>query len=241
MRKLIILCTALMMISSIPTVMAIAVDGYKEPGEWNDDWAFAQYNASTFDQNGPFGDRLVIRQGGYESPLPVTNLWYDTDPKNDSGPGFAESMATLGGDSGFDISRIYARYDPNTDTVFGLTEVYGIPGDVDGNGDVNTQQPADTGGPVGPAGSGLGLTEFWHLRLIQDGTASGIELIGNDWIITENGLGYGDIDARFTSNQANSVYEIALRNVSQQSFRCIFQHLWIMDLHSYMIILFIKP
>ena len=215
MSKLIIFCVALMMILSMPTAMAaITVDGYKQSGEWNDDWAFAQDNASTYSANGPFGDRLVIRQGLYEG-MYATNQWYDTDPKNDSGPDFDESMATHGESSGLDISRIYAHYDPINDTVYGLTEVYGIPGDADGNGDIGTVSPYDTNGIAGPTGIGLGSNELWYLRLSQDGTATGIMLKNNDWEISENGLTYDDIDARFTSNQTNSVYEISLKNIKQ--------------------------
>ena len=217
MRKLIILCVALMMILSMPTAMAaITVDGYKQIGEWNESWAFAQYEASSpaYDANGPFGDRLVIRQGLYEGPYSTTT-WYDIDPKNDSGDLFNASMATLGESSGFDISKIYGHYDSANDTVYGLTVVYGIPGDLDGNGNVSTEADADTEGPAGPAGVGLGATEYWRLKMIQDGTSTSVKLENNDWTITGNGLTYDDIEAKFTSDQTNSVYEILLRNISQ--------------------------
>ena len=215
MRKSIILCVALMMIVSMPTAMAaITVDGYKQSGEWNEDWAFGQYEATTYIASGPFGDRLVIRQGLYEGAF-ETNLWYDIDPKNDSGDLFSASMATLGESSGYDASKIYAYYDPINDTVYGLTEVYGIPGDLDGDGDVSAVGPGDTEGATGPAGVGLGDNEYWRLKMIQDGTSTSVRLEDNDWTITGNGLTYDDVEARFTSDQTNSVYEISLRNISQ--------------------------
>ena len=214
MRKSIILCVALMMILSMPTAMAaITVDGYKQPGEWNESWAFAQYNATTYNVNGPFGDRLVIRQGLYVGPL-STDTWNDMDPKNDSGEFFSSSMASNGSSSGYDISNIYAHYDPINDTVYGLTEVYGIPGDLDGDGDISLGL-GDDGGTAGPAGFGLGTEEYWNLKLIQDGTTTSVKLQNNDWNITENGLSYADIEAKFTSDESFSVYEIALRNITQ--------------------------
>lgn len=217
MSKLIIFCVALMMILSMPTAMAeITVDGYKQSGEWNEDWAFGQYEADSppYNVNGPFGDRLVVRQGLYEGAF-ATNLWYDTDPKNDSGDLFSAPMAVPPWESsGYDISRIYAHYDFMTDTVYGLTEVYGIPGDLDGDGDVSVGL-GDDGGTAGPAGYGLGSEEYWNLKMIQDGITTSVKLQNNDWNVTENGLSYVDIKARFTSNQSNSVYEIALSNISQ--------------------------
>ena len=214
MRKSIIFCVALMMVMSMPTALAaITVDGYKSTGEWSENWSFAQDHATTYNTNGPFGDRLVIRQGGYAYPLTVTDTWYDTDPKDDSAATFDVSMATLGDSSGFDIANIYAHYDPITDTVYGLTEVYGIPGDLDGDGDIAGQVPADQGGS-GPAGSGLGPTEYWNLRMIQGSTFTDVNLIDNDWSITGNGLVYGDINAKFTSGETNSVYEISLSGIS---------------------------
>ena len=29
-------------------------------GEWNESWAFGQVNATTYDPNGPFGDRFAM-------------------------------------------------------------------------------------------------------------------------------------------------------------------------------------
>lgn len=215
MRKLIIFCVALMMILSMPTAMAvITVDGYKSTDEWNESWAFGQYEADSpaYDANGPFGDRLVVRQGLYDGPL-STNEWNDVDPKNDSGENFITSMAVNGSSSGYDISRIYAHYNPFNDTVYGLTEVYGIPGDLDGDENIFLGT-GDLPGASGPAGVGLGAEEYWNLKLIQDGTTTSVKLQNNNWTVTENGLTYTDIDARFTSDESFSVYEIALSNIS---------------------------
>ena len=199
---------------SMTPVSAITVDGYKSTDEWNESWFYGQETASNYSSDGPFGDRLVIRQGLYEG-LYATNLWYDIDPKDDSGVLFSASMASLGESSGYDISRIYAHYDPINDTVYGLIEVYGIPGDLDGDNDVSAVGPGDTEGAAGPAGVGLGDNEYWRLRMIQDGTSTSIKLEDNDWVITGSGLTYDDIEARFTSDQTNSVYEISLSNISQ--------------------------
>ena len=215
MRKLIIFCVALMMMISMPTALAaITVDGYKSANEWDESWSLGQDHATTYSADGPFGDRLVIRQGGYEYPLVVTDTWYNTDPKDDSGGDFDVSMATLGDSSGFDIANVYAHYDPFTDTVYGLTEVYGIPGDLDGDGNIGGQIPADKIGDTGPAGTGLGDTEFWNLRMIQGTTYTDINLINNDWSVSGNGLQYGDVEAKFTSDATNSVYEISLTGIS---------------------------
>lgn len=202
----------------MPTAMAaITVDGYMSTDEWNESWAFGQYEADSppYNASGPFGDRLVTRQGEYEG-MYATNLWNDTDPKNDSGgPPFDESMAELGESSGYDISNVYAHYDLINDTVYGLTEVYGIPGDLDGDGNVSGEVTEDTAGDPGPAGVGLGAVEYWSLKMYQDGITTSLMLQNNNWTITGNGLTYDNIEARFTSNQTNSVYEISLSNISQ--------------------------
>jgi hypothetical protein len=229
MRKSILVSTVLIMVALIPAAMAITVDGVKSPNEWNENWAFCQDHGTTYDPNGPFGDRAVIRQGAYSHSLPgfVTDIWYDIDPKNDSDITFDVSMATEGKSSGSDIGKIYAHYDKGTDTLFGLVEVYGRPGDVDGNDDTGSSPPADVNGTAGPAGSGLGSTEVWNCRIIQvsTGDASLIVAAENNWnvFMTDRGMVYGDVDVKFTTDQYNpadpdaipkSVYEISISDFS---------------------------
>ena len=60
------------LLSAMP-VFAITVDGYKLTDEWNENWFYEQVNASNYSSDGPFGDRLVIRQGLYEGDF-ATNL-----------------------------------------------------------------------------------------------------------------------------------------------------------------------
>lgn len=66
---------------SATSVSAITVDGYKPVGEWDENWFYGQDNASDYNASGPFGDRLVIRQGVYKFPIVVTDAWCDTDPQ----------------------------------------------------------------------------------------------------------------------------------------------------------------
>ena len=229
MRKSILVSTVLIMVALIPAAMAITVDGIKSPGEWNENWAFCQDHGTTYDLNGPFGDRAVIRQGAYSHPVDefVTDIWYDIDPKNDSDSGFDVSMATIGESSGSDIRKVYAHYDPVTDTLFGLVSVYGRPGDVDGNDDIGSNPPADVAGTAGPAGFGLGPTEVWNARIIQvsTGDQSLIVAQNNSWNVdlTDVGMVNGDVDVKFTTDQYNpadpdavpkSVYEISISGFS---------------------------
>ncbi|WP_048815435.1 DUF7507 domain-containing protein [Methanosalsum zhilinae] len=209
---------------------AIEVDGYKSPGEWDENWAFGQENATTYDPNGPFGDRLVMRQGGLHTA--VTDNWFDVYPNDTAGPTFDQSMATLGDYSGSDIMRIYARYDPVNDVMYGMCEVYGIPGDVDGDGDVTGVAPADQAGNPGPAAGtpghpyGLGPTEFWSIYLEKNDKYATISIVNNDWSVSSNTAldgQYDEVSARFTFDEyrppgdtelPKSVYEVSINNFS---------------------------
>ncbi|WMW23359.1 hypothetical protein RE476_05950 [Methanolobus mangrovi] len=220
----------LMILLSIPAATAITVDGAKSVGEWDEDWAFGQYNASTYNSNGPFGDRMVVRQGTYAAD---TGLWYDTDPKNDAGPSFSDGMAVNGdastnNSSGLDLARFYGHYDPIEDKLYGMAEVYGIPGDSDGDGDTGTITPPDANGTAGPVGFGLSGAEVFSIYVSQDSNPANYTIISvtnNDWSVSSTvGLTYGEIDARLTSDAFNvadpnelpkSVYEISIANFSQ--------------------------
>jgi hypothetical protein len=232
MRKSILISlvsTVLIMVALIPAAMAITVDGVKSPNEWNEDWAFCQDHGTTYDPNGPFGDRAVVRQGAYSHSIPgfVTDIWYDIDPKNDSDVTFDISMATEGESSGLDLSKIYSHYDHGTDTLYGMGEVYGLPADLDGNLDTGSNPAADVNGTPGPAGFGLGDTEVWYMRIIQvsTGDESLIVVTDNDWYIslTDVGMVSSDVDIKFTTDQYNpgdpdavpkSVYEISIADFS---------------------------
>ncbi|RNI14649.1 VPXXXP-CTERM sorting domain-containing protein [Methanohalophilus sp. RSK] len=212
MRIVLAICAALMLMIAIPAASAITVDGYKSAAEWDENWAFGQNNnvSHAYNPNGPFGDRMEVRQGGVNTL--VTSEWNMVDPKNDSGGDFDESMASAGESSGSDIGVVYAHYED--DTLYGLSEVYGIPGDYDGDGDVSQANP-DTVGSAGPAGSGLGSGESWTISLYQDSKYSIITVGNNDWDVESNtGMTYSDIDARLSNDAGNSVYEIGISNFS---------------------------
>lgn len=214
MKKLIIFCAILLVASMVPMAAAITVDGHNDPGEWNGNWAYDQTQAIGYDTDGPFGDQLVIRQGGFSYP---TTIWYDLDPQDDSGPTFTDTMATEGiVPSGFDIMSISARYDPGTDTLYGLCEVYGTPGDLDGNDNIATDSlnNGDDLGDAGPAGSGVGSDESWEIKASQNGNDVWIVLSNNNWTVFDGiPLAHSEVDAKFASDD-NPCYEIAISAMS---------------------------
>ncbi len=195
-------------------VSAITVDGIKSADEWNDSWAYGQTQGTGYDANGPFGDRLVIRQGGFSI---VGSDWNDLDPKDDAGASFDTSMARAGSfDSGSDIKSVYMHFNTSTGILYGLCEVYGIPGDLDGDGSVSTNSTyGDTGGNSGPAGDGIGRSETWKIRASQDGEFVDIKISNNDWTVTSEtmAIGYDDVVAKFASIN-NGCYEIEIHNIT---------------------------
>lgn len=220
MRKLILLFVTLMLISSIPAATAITVDGLVSPGEWNENWAFGQVNnATAAAQYDIFntGDRLEIRQGAFGHD---TNIWYAEDPEDDSynsvTDGFDQTMSQYGGPSGSDILRIYGRYDPVTDTFYGLSTVYGIPGDLDGNGDTATNcvDFGDCNGAAGPVDSGIGPDEFWRIRISQGTAVAEIRVQDNNWNVVSGPLVYDDVVAKMDPS-VGGVYEISVNRVSE--------------------------
>ena len=214
MRNLIVFLTALILMVSIPAATAaITVDGNNSTGEWDANWSFGQTQATTYSQLGPFGDRLVIKQGGFG----FSNGFHDEDPKNDSGTLFLESMATAGESSGYDLKRIYAHYDLVNDTLFGMSEVYGLPGDLDGDGDIaeNNVTNGDSAGDPGPAGTGIGIDETWEIKISQTGASPSTILINNNNWTVLNGIPYGDVQTMLDPTAANPVYEIAIKNASE--------------------------
>lgn len=217
MKKLIILGVILMIISMIPMAAAvITVDGHKSPGEWDSNWTFGQTEGSDYSAVGPFGDRLVMMQGAFITPQ--TGVWNDDDPQDDSGTNFDESMSTAGVvPSGYDIKSMSMRYDPATDTMYGLGEVYGTPGDLDGDGDVSEDDTVngDAGGAAGPAGFGIGSNESWEIRASQNGNDVFILVSNNDWSVF-NGLPFShdDVQASFSTSGVEPVYEIAIMGMS---------------------------
>jgi hypothetical protein len=215
MKKLIILCVILMITLMVPMAAAINVDGHKTPGEWNASWAYGQTQAvaPAYDTHGPFGDRLVMRQGAYGYP---TTIWDDFDPTEDSGTGFNESMVATGftNPSGYDIKSISVHLEAGT--LYGLCEVYGMPGDLDGNGNVSTVElnNGDTEGDAGPAGSGIGLNEIWEIRATQGGKNVYVKVNNNNWTVYDTiAVTYDDVDAKFASTGVVPCYEIAIGGI----------------------------
>lgn len=226
MNRLHVMFVMLIILFSVPSAMAITVDGVRGVGEWDENWAYAQYNASSYNPYASFGDRMVIMQGKYSD---YTGLWGDVDEKDDGGPDYDDGMAVngvpaTGYSSGIDLYKIYGHYDPLTDTLYGMAEVYGIPGDSDGDGSTATDMDdGDEDGTPGPAGVGISSTEIFSI-VIRDKSDTTkyttISVSNNNWVVSSSvGVAYGDIDAKFTSNYFNvndpdelpkSVYEISI-------------------------------
>ena len=217
MRKLLIsLVLLLVIIVSIPPSFAVTVDGTNTAGEWNEAWAYCQDNVGT--PVFPYGDRLEMEQD-------FTGVFYQEDPKNDSGPNNNESMAKFGESSGFDIKRFYIHYDPAVDaeTVYGMATVYGIVGDLDGDGDVGTMcqaPPAGTGdcaGSVSPLGlTGISMTESFVISMTQAGKPQyQIVIIDNDWTTTN--MDKADVNVAWT-NVAGGVIEMSITNILTKGY-----------------------
>ncbi|APH39097.1 VPXXXP-CTERM sorting domain-containing protein [Methanohalophilus halophilus] len=213
MRIVLAMCAALMLMIAIPAASAITVDGEKSTDEWNDNWSYGQVNGTGYDIY-DVGDRLEIRQGAFGQD---TTTWYEEDPKNDSGPSHDETMAQLGDSSGYDIKQIYGHYDVANDTLYGMSTVYGIPGDLDGDGNIGTDcsEYGDCVGDDGPAGTGMGDLETWKIRISQDGNPTvTLRIQNNNWTVEEGPLGYDDVEAVFSPTE-DGVYEISINGVSE--------------------------
>lgn len=217
MRKLLIsLVLLLVIIVSIPPSFAVTVDGTRSSGEWNEDWAFGQDNVGT--PVSPYGDRLEMEQD-------FTGIFYLEDPKNDSGSDNDESMAKFGESSGFDIKRYYIHYDPDDDaeTMFGMATVWGIPGDLDGNGDVGTMCEApdvgtgDCAGSVSSLGlTGIGNSESFTIVITQAGKPQyQVKIIDNDWETTN--MDKADVNIAWT-NVAGGVIEMSITNIITKGY-----------------------
>lgn len=157
MNKLHVMFGILIVLFSVPSAMAITIDGVRGVGEWDENWNYGQVEGSTYDPIGPFGTRMVIFQNAN---------WYDEDPMRDSGTGYNEDMGTAGPfESGYDIRELYAHYDLGTDTLYGMCTVYGLPGDLDGDGSISSLiSNGDTIGDVtGKPINGIGPGEQFSI------------------------------------------------------------------------------
>jgi len=147
------------------------------------------------------------------------------DPKNDSGPAFDDTMATVGPYlSGFDLRIFYTHYDPSTDILYGLVVPYGIPGDLDGDNNTGEQctDNGDCNGDPGPNGLlGIGPYETWTVQYNQGSAVSRIVIgINNNWSVNLLNLDYEDVDVAWTTDeQPNGIdpepcVEVSIRNAS---------------------------
>lgn len=211
MRKIIMFCAILIIASMVPMAAAITVDGHKDSGEWEEDWAYNQSQGTGYDTHGPFGDRLVMMQGGFDAPL-VPAQWNDTDPQDDGGRNF-DAIIGDPNPSGFDIKSISVHV--TGDVLYGLCEVYGIPGDLDGDGNFSTDvDVGDALGDLGPAGEGIGPSESWEIQASQSGHAVWITVTNNNWSVTNDiPLSHDQVTAKFNASN-NGVYEIAIEDIS---------------------------
>jgi uncharacterized repeat protein (TIGR01451 family) len=211
MNILHVMFAILIVLFAIPSAMAITVDGVRGVGEWEENWNFGQVEGSDYNSSGPFGNKMVIFQDGD---------WYDEDPKDDSGSNFDTSMSTVGPyPSGYDIKGIYAHYDAINDMLYGMCTVYGLPGDLDGDGNISTTVGkgdllgANTGRPI----SGIGPQEHITLKIIQDAKEFTIVVSNNDWTVfpTVSGFGVDNIFASASQN-GDAVYEISISGLKNQ-------------------------
>ncbi|WP_094228276.1 DUF7507 domain-containing protein, partial [Methanolobus psychrotolerans] len=208
---------ALVFIAISGTAVAVTVDGKRSTGEWNENWNFGQMNGTDYDPNGPFGNKMVVFQNGN---------WYDDDPASDAGTNFNENLSTQGPyPSGYDIKGIYAHYDVINDTLYGLCTVYGLPGDLDGDGDIaGLTSNGDTSGSVtaNPI-TGIGPAEQWSIIISQEDKLLMIVITNNGW--TVNAIGFTGLDENdvFAANSnaggydncSDCVYEISINNLSE--------------------------
>ena len=216
MNKLHAIFGILIVLFSVPSAMAITVDGVRGVGEWNEDWAYGQVQGTGYDSNGPFGDKMVVFQGG---------SWYDEDPDTDAGETFTDDLATVGPYmSGYDLKAIYARYDPVTDTLYGMATVYGLPGDLDGDGDpgFDPDQSDSIGAVTANGVDGIGPEEYFNIRLIQGTKTARISVQNNAWTVVDTGstptsLTVADVTAANCISDIVDpevcVYEIEVRNL----------------------------
>ena len=215
MKKLIILSVILMVTSMVPMAAAITVDGIKDSGEWDPDWAYNQIQATSpvYDTHGLFGDLLVMKQGALDAPL-IPAQWADEDPQDDGGPNF-DNVIGSPNPSGFDIRSLSVHYDAATNTLYGLCEVYGIPGDLDGDGSVSTDvNVGDANGDAGPSGTGIGPEESWEIQATQGTDNVRIIVTNNNWSVTGNtALSYDQVTAIFNP-ASGGVYEISIDQLS---------------------------
>ncbi|WMW22675.1 hypothetical protein RE476_02325 [Methanolobus mangrovi] len=212
MNRLHVMFGILIILFSVPSAAAISVDGVRGVGEWDEGWAFAQTEGTGYDSNGPFGDKMVIFQDGN---------WYDEDPLTDSGTNFDESMATAGpAESGYDLRGFYARYDPVGDVLYGMSTVYGLPGDLDGDTSISSViANGDTAGAVTARPiTGIGAGEQFSIVLTQDTQSVLILVTNNDVTVAIlNGAfpGFTEANVVAANSQAgDAVYEISIAGLS---------------------------
>jgi len=161
---------------------------------------------------------MVIYQNDLTDP---DAPWYDDDPMRDSGTLFSDNMATVGPDeSGYDLNEIYAHYDIASDTLYGMATVYGLPGDLDGDGSISSLvSNGDTVGPVtGQPINGIGVGEQFSITLTQGSKSLLITVSGNDWTVSPlSGTfpGFSEANVYAANSQAgNAVYEIAVSGIA---------------------------
>ncbi|MBP1909051.1 DUF7507 domain-containing protein [Methanolobus bombayensis] len=214
MKRLHVMFGILIVLFSVPSAMAISVDGTRGAGEWDENWAYGQAEGSGYSAAGPFGDKMVVFQNGN---------WYDEDPITDSGTLFNENMATAGSEeSGYDLKGLYARYDPVSDVLYGMSTVYGLPGDLDGDGSISSlASNGDTVGPVtGKPINGVGNGEQFSIVLTQGSKSVLILISGNEWTVsplsgTFPGFSEANVNAA-ASQTGDAVYEIAITGLKDQ-------------------------
>ena len=116
-------------------------------------------DSQTFAGEWTAGDQLELKTGRM------------LDPESD----------TAGGDIyGYDLKALYQKYDLGTDTLYFRIDVYGMPADLDGNGDTDTVVSC-------PPGDRPGVGAFEQYSITLDGTQ--IEFSNNVVTVTPGGSG----------------------------------------------------
>ena len=97
--------------------------------------------------------------------------------------------------------------------MYGMVIVYGIPGDLDGDGNIGADCIilGDCDGNDGPAGTGIGTAEIIRVQISQGTERVLIAISNNDWE-TEN-IPYDKIEIKYT-NSEDGVYEMSIADVS---------------------------
>jgi len=131
---------------------------------------------------------------------PAGDRW-ETDPASDAGTGHNEDI------HGYDLKALWGHYDEANDTMYFRLDVYGLPADLDGNGDTDTicsYPPGDC--------AGVSATEQYTLILGDNVEDTGLP--GALLQYTDNAVACADCDAQYGADGVNDCIEFSLEHAS---------------------------